>query len=122
MSAGRHVEVGLLEMQVLWLLGKRESHGYALMGELSKIKSSRITQGTLYPVLASLRKKGLVRQVSRGTRGKKVYGLTVLGEKTRKQTCGEFVRAFSGVFYDEFCAACPGHARSSNIPLLLRSK
>lgn len=112
MSVDRNIELGLLEMQVLWLLGKRGMHGYALMQELSAIKKNRLTQGTLYPVLSKLVEKGLIVASRPGPRGRKTYSLTAEGAELKERTGAEFVQIYSGMIHDYSCSNCPGHKRA----------
>lgn len=112
MSVYRNVELGFLEMQVLWLLGKRAMHGYALMQELSEIKKVRIGQGTLYPVLSKLAEKGLIVASRPGPRGRKAYSLTAEGVELKERTCSEFVQVYSALIHDFCCTNCPGHKQA----------
>lgn len=102
MSAG----LGVLEMQTLWLIGKGPSHGYELMKGLGKIKRTKITQGTLYPLLAKLKKKKLVKAGEATARGKITYSLTTEGKKVMRRNCGEFVEIFTGIIRDFRCSSC----------------
>lgn len=111
MSANRNVDLGVLQMQVLWLLSKKPSHGYSLMAELNRIKKTRITQGTLYPVLAKLEALRLVKGKKGGARGKKVYRLTPEGKKVLLRNCAEFCAVFGGIIADFYCASCARKAR-----------
>lgn len=103
---GRGLELGVLQMQILWLLSKKPTHGYELMHTLSKIKNARITQGTLYPALERLEEMGLVagkKSKVRADRGKIVYSLTESGFREMSRNCKEFCLIFSGVFKDFYC-------------------
>ena len=102
MSVGRNI--GILELQVLWLLSKEPRHGYALMKELDALKSTRITQGTLYPVLARLERKKLVK--SRRVSNKRVYSPTAEGRKVMKKNAKDLVSVFSGIIGDFYCSCC----------------
>jgi len=102
----RGLELGVLQMQLLWLLSKKPTHGYELMRTLSKIKNTRITQGTLYPALERLEEMRLVagkRSKARADRGKIVYSLTESGFREMDRNCKEFCLIFSGVFKDFYC-------------------
>jgi len=103
---GRGLELGVLQMQILWLLSKKPAHGYELMRKLSEIKNARITQGTLYPALERLEEMGLVagkKSKARADRGKIVYSLTESGFRKMGRNCKEFCLIFSGVFNDFYC-------------------
>jgi len=108
MSADRHVDVGLLELQVLWLLNKRPLHGYLLMRELSQIKQAAITQGTLYPLLAKLAKRQWIKPSAEGPRRKKTYQLTSEGARVMDTACREFVQIYSSMIFDYCCSSCKG--------------
>jgi len=96
-------DLGVLQMQILWLLNKKPSHGYSLLKDLRKIKRSKLTQGTLYPALASLERAHFIKAAKKGIRGKKVYSLTPRGRKAMLEACKEFVLIFSGIFGDFYC-------------------
>jgi len=101
------IELGMLQMQILWLLGSKPMHGYELMKKLTEIKRNEITQGALYPTLSKLRELGLIKVESEGPRGKKTYQLTGEGKRIMTKTCREFCRAFEGIFKDFICNCCP---------------
>jgi len=106
MSVGRNVDLGLLQLQVLWLLSKKKSCGYELMKELNALKKTSITQGVLYPVLAGLMRREIIRVSGKGTRGKKFYVVTALGKRELKRNCLEFLKTFAGVITDYKCSLC----------------
>lgn len=106
MSIEQHsdIELGLLQMQILWFLNQRESHGYELMKKLNEIKTTKITQGTLYPALQRLQE---LRLISSREKGRKIiYNLTERGKKTMKASCVDFCRTFHGIFEDFVCEKC----------------
>ena len=105
MSRDSNINLGLTQTQMLWLIAKKPSHGYALMKELSRIKKTKVTQAMVYPALNKLVKAGLVK-ARHGERGKKVYELTAKGKKVTRETCREFVEMFSGIFTDFMCRKC----------------
>ena len=100
------VNLGILQMQILWLLSKEPQHGYALLKQLRAIKRAPLTQGALYPALASLERARLVKARKAGVRGKKVYEVTLKGRKALNEACGEFVTIFQGIFGDFYCTKC----------------
>ncbi len=99
-------DLGMLQMQVLWLLEREPTHGYALMKKLNEIKKTKIEQGTLYPVLQKLEKHGYIEVTDKGARGRKIYGLTVSGKTVMKKSCEDFVLMFSDIFQDYKCRKC----------------
>lgn len=108
MSVGKHKEdsLGVLQMQVLWLLEKGPTHGYELMKKLNGIKSTTIEQGTLYPLLQKLEENKYIRVKEVGKRGRKVYELTTNGRIIMKKVCEEFAFTFDGIFHDYKCKKC----------------
>lgn len=110
MSVGRHkdqsYDLGVLQMQILWLVGRKPMHGYELMRQLNKIKTTKVEQGTLYPALQRLEENELITVKEIGRRGKKIYELTEDGRKAMIRTCEEFSRTFSGIFEDFICKSC----------------
>lgn len=98
------IELGILQMQILWLLSRKATHGYSLMKSLSEIRKTRMTQGTLYPTLQRLEEMKLIR---RNTKGRKfVYNITIKGKKVMKESCEDFSRTFFGIFKDFVCEKC----------------
>ncbi|MCI0651325.1 MAG: PadR family transcriptional regulator [Planctomycetes bacterium] len=76
---------GCTETIVLSLLAQREMYGYELVEEIrARSKGALvIAQGTVYPLLYSLERKGLVRgrdaRAAAGTRRRRYYALTRAG-------------------------------------------
>jgi len=91
-------------MQILWLLSRSSNYGYELMKKLSKIKNKKITQGTIYPTLNKLEKRGVIQSKFLGN--KKIYELTKKGKIVSKQICLEFTNTFEGIFKDFVCSKC----------------
>jgi DNA-binding PadR family transcriptional regulator len=108
------VDLGVLQMQVLWLLSKEPQHGYALLKRLRALKRAPVTQGALYPALAALEKQKLIKAEKAGARGKKVYCVTPAGRKTLNDACGEFVAIFQGIFGDYYCGTRCSCGRNSS--------
>ncbi len=111
MSVGIHIargkseiELGLLQMQVLWLLSRKPTHGYDLMKDLNLLKKTRITQGTLYPTMQRLEELGMVKREE--MKRKVVYHLTAKGKQTMTDACRDFSRTFFGIFNDFVCNKC----------------
>jgi len=98
------IEVGMLQMQILWLLNRKKTHGYELMKELNKLKTTNITQGTMYPALQRLQELKLVKS---SASGRKInYMLTPAGRKVMRDSCADFCRTFHGIFEDFICEKC----------------
>lgn len=98
------IELGILQMQILWLLSRKSTHGYELMKSLSILKGTSITQGTLYPTLKRLEELGLIKGAEADR--KVVYHITAKGRKTINDSCLEFVKTFYGIFHDFACQSC----------------
>jgi DNA-binding PadR family transcriptional regulator len=103
-KAESDIDLGLLQMQILWILSRKNSHGYELMKDLSMIKRSKITQGTLYPTMQKLEELKLIKGEEKDNRI--VYSLTAKGRKVMNDSCVEFTRTFFGVFQDFVCEKC----------------
>lgn len=52
---------GILEGCVLAVIAKGETYGYEILGELERGGLENLLEGTLYPVLTRLEKKGAIR-------------------------------------------------------------
>ncbi|SRR3989344_3425034 len=98
------IELGLLQMQILWILKRESTHGYDMMKRLSELKNVNITQGTLYPTLQRLEELGYIERKSEGRRI--VYNLTKEGTKALDDGCASFTRTFFGIFHDYVCGKC----------------
>lgn len=73
---------GTLELVVLATLQGRTMYGLEILNMLHKFETTKITEGTLYPLLDRLKKDGLVNAnwVQEGeTRPRKYYSLTTTG-------------------------------------------
>ncbi len=96
----------MLELQVLWHLSSQDTHGYALIQDLSKHRSSPLTPGTLYPLLGRFEKQGLIRVKETGDRDKKTYTITEDGQKLLDKLSHEFIETFDGIYTKYHCSAC----------------
>jgi DNA-binding PadR family transcriptional regulator len=102
----RDDELGVLQMQVLWLLEKEPRHGYALMKKLNDIKSTKIEQGTLYPVLQKLQANGYIEVSDTGPRKSKTYEITDKGRTIMRRSCEDFIMTFDDIIQDYKCKKC----------------
>jgi DNA-binding MarR family transcriptional regulator len=100
------IELGMLQMQILWLLQRRPTHGYEIMETLNTLKSTKIAQGTVYPALKTLTKLGYIKREQLDD--KIIYHITPSGKKILNETCLDFTRTFFGVFQDFVCHRCVG--------------
>lgn len=98
------IDLGLLQMQILWMLSRKSTHGYDLMKNLNDLKKTTITQGTLYPTLQRLVDLDLITRDEQGR--KIVYHITPRGREAMNNACVEFSRTFFGIFHDFVCGRC----------------
>ena len=99
------LDLTLLQLKVLWLINKKDSCGYELMGTSGRGKK-RITQGTMYPLLQSLEKEGWIRSKTSGKRGKKCYSITTAGRGVLQKACREFCNMYTEIFKEFVCEVC----------------
>jgi PadR family transcriptional regulator PadR len=82
------VRKGLLDLCVMSLLGRGEKYGYQLVQELKQMPNLVITEGTIYPILAKLKKEGLLiselKDMGSGPT-RRYYSLTKPGEQMRQE-------------------------------------
>ena len=97
-------ELGMLQMQILWLISHKPRHGYELMKDLTLIKKTKVGQGTLYPALQKMEKQKLIKGVDDDN--KIVYTITDKGKKIMEEACADFSRTFFGIFQDFVCNKC----------------
>lgn len=73
---------GHLKLLVLKLLEEGPLHGYGIMAELEKrYGMPHPSPGTIYPILASLKRAGLIEVAGEGKRDKKLYRITEKGKE-----------------------------------------
>ena len=96
------LDLTLLQLRVLWEISKKPRCGYELM----KLSKKRITQGTMYPLLQSMEKPGIIVGAHNGARKKKYYRITAEGEKVLKQECRKLCAVYKEIFREFVCARC----------------
>lgn len=77
---------GVMDLCVLFLLGKKDYYGYGLVQKISKVIS--ISEGTLYPILKRLKNEGYLEtyfQESKEGPLRKYYSLTKKGKMKSKK-------------------------------------
>ncbi|WP_457743012.1 PadR family transcriptional regulator [Thermococcus sp.] len=79
---------GALKLVILELL-KEPNHGYGIMSEIERLYGIKLSAGTVYPILASLRRSGLIEVVETGERERKSYRITEKGLSYLDQHRGE---------------------------------
>ncbi len=98
------IELGMLQMQILWILNRSATHGYDIMRQMKTLKSTKVAQGTLYPTLQRLVDLGLIEK--KESKRKIVYHITRKGKKIMNDACTDFTRTFFGIFHDFVCEKC----------------
>jgi PadR family transcriptional regulator PadR len=86
---------GTLEYCVLALLSSEERYGFDLVRALADVDGMVTSEGTIYPLLARLRRDGLVESFWRESPSgppRRYYGLTALGRSALDQFRGEWRR------------------------------
>ena len=86
---------GFLSFLVLRMISKKNMSGEEIRKELMKRKGSKPSPGTIYPVLKSLKQKGLIKETNDKGRTKK-YKLTIEGQRELDMA----IRKFCEIFYD----------------------
>lgn len=74
---------GLLEFLALNILAGEESYGYEIVQKLKGFEGMDITESTVYPILARLKKEGFAKVrvgASQGGPPRRYYSLTALGQ------------------------------------------
>ena len=79
------IRKGLLDYCVLKRLGRGERYGYQLVRELEQLPNLVITEGTIYPILAKLKRDRFVETELKDTGSgpaRRYYRLTSAGKRT----------------------------------------
>ncbi len=91
---------GALEYCVLALLERRERYGFDLVRELAEVDGMVTSEGTIYPMLARLRRDGVVETTWRESPAgppRRYYKLTPSGRRALKEFRQAWVRFRDGV-------------------------
>ncbi|MHC4867425.1 MAG: PadR family transcriptional regulator, partial [Planctomycetota bacterium] len=94
---------GLLDFVALNLLGHGRSHGYEMVRTLKRIRRLKISEGSIYPILARLQADGLVTSfVATSPDGppRRYFRLTELGQETLSSMNAywdEVIESISGI-------------------------
>jgi len=94
-AAHKRAVVSLFSAFVLWLVSKKPTHGYEVIGTLRKEQQFvHIGPARIYPILASLSRQGLikVREEAKGRRVRKLYSITPGGRKRLAEIKGTYFR------------------------------
>jgi len=86
MSFNRELLKGSITLLILKLLSEREMYGYEIIQEAARRSENvfEFKEGTLYPALHQLHKRGFLRsewRVSESGKPRKYYALTTAGRK-----------------------------------------
>lgn len=84
---------GILEGCVLAIIAQGETYGYDILNKLDGYGFGNIIEGTLYPILTRLKKKGLIEGKSvKSPYGpiRKNYVITEEGRDNLKAFCGSY--------------------------------
>ncbi|MCD8798824.1 PadR family transcriptional regulator [Mammaliicoccus sciuri] len=88
MSVSNQMMKGLLDGAILGLIAKGETYGYEILEKLKENQFPEISDGSIYPVLLRLNKKGYiqatVRKSDNGGPKRKYYSLTESGKDELK--------------------------------------
>lgn len=87
---------GMLSFLILHLMSKKPLSGQEIRKELHLRKGTRPSAGTIYPVLKSLSKSGLIREVESAGKTRR-YALTATGKRELKVATKKFCRTFHDV-------------------------
>jgi transcriptional regulator len=106
---GRHLPQGTLDLLILKALSLEPQHGWAVSQRIHQIsrKALTIPQGSLYPALHRLERKGWIRSkwgVTEGNRRARFYELTARGRgqlKSEQSDWDELVAAIGLVLRTE---------------------
>ncbi len=73
---------GHLKLLVLKMLSEKPMHGYGIMAELERVYGiPHPSPGTIYPILSSLKRNGLIEAIGEGKRDKRLYRATEKGKQ-----------------------------------------
>jgi DNA-binding PadR family transcriptional regulator len=89
---------GLLAFQILHELSLNSYCGDELANIIGERKGSKLTPGTIYPVLKKMRKNKLIEHKKQGR--KKMYKITEIGLNEHKIVKENFLKMFGKMFKD----------------------
>lgn len=75
----------LVKILIMYYLEKEPLHGYSLISKIGDKTGIPISTSMIYPILSSLKTKGLIEIEKTDVRGKKVYCLTEDGSNYLKE-------------------------------------
>jgi PadR family transcriptional regulator, regulatory protein PadR len=91
MTFDRELLKGSIALLILKLLSERDMYGYEIIQEAARRSSDafQFKEGTLYPALHQLHKRGYLRsewRTGKNGRQRKYYGLTAKGKKVAQES------------------------------------
>ena len=91
---------GVLDMCLLALIGEEPSYGYEMVSKLQDRGLELVSEGSIYPLLSRLQKKGLIEGYfveSTGGPPRKYYRIAAEGRRTLAEWAAEWTRVSAGV-------------------------
>jgi len=91
---------GTLEGCILSIIGRRPTYGYAIAAILRENGFAGLTEGTLYPLLLRLERKGLITAEYRAGQGgpnRKYYALTQDGQTYLREFTNAWRQTSQGI-------------------------
>ena len=74
---------GMLEYIILNVLDRKESYGYEIIQTINTFEGMEVTESTVYPILARLKKDGYAKvrkSASQGGPPRRYYSVTTIGK------------------------------------------
>jgi PadR family transcriptional regulator, regulatory protein PadR len=95
MTVDRELLKGSITLLILKLLSERDMYGYEIIQEAARRSRDafQFKEGTLYPALHHLQKRGYLRpewRVAQNGRERKYYGLTAKGKNAAQESQREW--------------------------------
>ena len=91
---------GVLDMCLLALIGEEPSYGYEMVSKLQDRGLELVSEGSIYPLLSRLQKRGLIEGYfveSTGGPPRKYYRIAATGKRQLTDWAGEWGKVSTGV-------------------------
>ncbi|MEM2947961.1 MAG: PadR family transcriptional regulator [Candidatus Anstonellales archaeon] len=100
---GKFMIKKFLAVFMLWMLKKREMHGYGIIKTMQEEGMHRATPSNVYPILKKMVRKGYlkVREKTEGGRRKKYYKTTLKGTMVLEAGRRWFLKGLKREFFKE---------------------
>jgi len=95
------VRKGLIEYSILFILSKKNLHGYGIVQEIRMLDGFEVTESAIYPILSRFHKVkmlALIKEPSEVGPPKSIYSITALG-KTRLLIMRKFLKRINQSIY-----------------------